>query len=354
MKILLKNGRVWDGERFFFADVFAEDGRIVRIADNICKDADFTVDAEGKIVSAGLIDAHVHLHGISSDDIGARAEMGCFPFGVTAAADAEGVNGSRFQMNFCGVKIAVFAKALIKNNKVDFDDLKQKLQRYGDRAVGVKVFFDTYACDVRSAEPLRNICEFAAENNLPVMVHPINSPVPMAEVLNVLGKGDILTHPFHGGNNNASADNYKSIADAKQRGIIMDLGFEGYCNTNFEFLGRAISMGIEPDIISTDLTCVSLFTRGGKYGLTMCMSAAKAMGMSEEAVFKAVTASPARALGREREWGYLKEGRRADIAVLEYADEGFCLTDIFGNSIKSQNGYRNVITIADGQVIYRA
>ena len=49
----------------------------------------------------------------------------------------------------------------------------------------------------------------------------------------------------------------------------------------------------------------------------------------------------------------LEAGRTADIAVLEYTDEGFSLTDKAGNHIESKNGYRCVLTVSDGLVVYR-
>ena len=58
-------------------------------------------------------------------------------------------------------------------------------------------------------------------------------------------------------------------------------------------------------------------------------------------------------LGKESEWGYLRVGRIADIAVLDYTDEGFDLTDKAENHIGSQKGYRCVLTVSDGQVVYR-
>jgi len=51
-KILIKNGKVWDGEGFHFADVLTENEKISKIADKICETAEFEYDASGKIVSA--------------------------------------------------------------------------------------------------------------------------------------------------------------------------------------------------------------------------------------------------------------------------------------------------------------
>ena len=38
--------------------------------------------------------------------------------------------------------------------------------------------------------------------------------------------------------------------------------------------------------------------------------------MCEEDILRAVTSAPAKALGKEDEWGYLEVGRTADIACL--------------------------------------
>ena len=87
--------------------------------------------------------------------------------------------------------------------------------------------------------------------------------------------------------------------------------------------------------------------------MTMCMNIAKTLGMQEDDIFRAVTSNPAKALGKGNEWGYLDIGRKADIAVFDYTDEGFDLTDKAGNHISGTEGYRCVLTVSDGQIVYR-
>ena len=87
--------------------------------------------------------------------------------------------------------------------------------------------------------------------------------------------------------------------------------------------------------------------------MTMCMSMARHMGMSETDIFRAVTSNPAKTLGKAEEWGSLQLGRCADISVFDYADEGFDLTDKEGNHIESEKGYRCVLTVSDGQLVYK-
>jgi len=55
-KILIKGGRVWDGEEFFYADILTDGEKIAKIESNVTEDATYVYDASGKTVSAGLVD----------------------------------------------------------------------------------------------------------------------------------------------------------------------------------------------------------------------------------------------------------------------------------------------------------
>ena len=71
--------------------------------------------------------------------------------------------------------------------------------------------------------------------------------------------------------------------------------------------------------------------------MTTCMSMAKEAGMDEEELFRAVTSAPAKILGKEGEWGSLQVGKTADLAVFDYSNESFDLTDKAGNRLSSEN-----------------
>lgn len=352
-KILIKNGRVWNGEKFFYADVLTEGKAIIKIEKGITDYADFIFDATGKIVSVGLVDIHVHMKGIASEEFGIEPHMSSFPFGVTAVNDAGSAYGDRVLLDSFAVKNTVFVGTNIRNNHADFTNTEKFLQKYGDKAIGIKVYFDTTLEEISDITPLKEICDYAKNCNLKVMVHSSNSPVSMAEIVNTLSAGDILTHIYHGGENSCTVNDFEAFKIAKKKGVILDSGFAGYVHTDFVNFKKATNIGFLPDTISTDITRLSAYKRGGRYGMTMCMSMAKAVGMNEEDIFKAVTSSPAKVLGKEKEWGYLKEGRCADIAVFDFANEGFDLTDNAGNKFKSDVGYRCVLTVADGQVVFR-
>ena len=351
-KILIKNGTVWDGKRFFESDVLTVNDLVAKIEPNIQDTADFTYDATGCIVSAGFVDAHVHILVNPTDRYGMPADIITFPFGVTAAADAGRENGNPAILEASMVKNAIFVSVQIRDNQPDISRLEKALALYGSRAIGIKVYFDIHVSEVRDATPLEQICRFAKKRGLIVMVHCSNSPVPMADILEALNPGDILTHAFHGEINTARDDSFESMRRAKERGVIIDTGFAGYVHTDFSIFRQAIDAGVLPDTISTDITKFSAYIRGGRYGMTLCMSIARHAGMSEEEIFKAVTSAPARALGKSDLWGTLEVGKPADIAVVKYTDEGYDLTDAAGNNIKSNNGYRCLLTLSNGLVVY--
>ena len=352
-KILIKNGRVFDGEKFFEADVLTDGKTVAQIRPGISENADYVFDASGMTVASGLVDAHVHMAGVSSDSFGIAADLCTLPFGVTAAADGSAIKGNRKVTDAFCVKNVVFVAGDVKGNSVNFENAERLLSEYGEKVVGVKLFFDTSGGNVWDSTPLLQTVEFAQKHGLRVLVHSSNSPIPMSELLSHLRSGDILTHAYHGGKNNSSEDGFECIKEAKSRGVIIDAGLAGHIHTNFEVMRKGIECGAIPDVISTDITKLSAYKRGGRYGLPICMSIARQLGMTEKDIFLAVTSNPAAALGKADCWGKLEVGRTADIAVLSWTDEGYDMTNFQGNDLKSDRGYRNMLTVADGEIVYR-
>lgn len=351
--ILIKNGRIWDGERFFYGDVLTEGDKICRMEPEITCEKAFVYDAAGKIVSAGLIDPHIHARGLSGPEYAISPEAATFPFGVTAAADAGSRLGDRQVVEQFAVKMCIFVDSKIENNHLNEEITAQRLSQYGDKAIGIKMFFDDTSKNVLDITPLQEVCAIARSRNLKVLVHCNHSPTPMLDIVKTLAPGDILTHVFHGGKHTCLEEDFAAFRLAREKGVTLDAGFAGYVHTDFGVLHAAFSAGFFPDTISTDITCNSAYRRGGRYGLTMAMSMARTAGMEETEIFRAVTTSAAASLGMGGQWGALKPGETADIAVLEYGDEGFDLTDKAGNHIASREGYRCLLTVCNGQIVYR-
>ena len=351
MKLLIKNGRIWDGERFYAADVLTDNKVVSAIAPSIAEKADFVFDATGMTVSAGLVDIHMHMQGISGDEYAIEVHSACYPFGVTAACDAGARKGSYGLLGSFGVKNAVFADSVIKNDALDEVATSRNLALYGNKAIGIKLFYDENGGKLYSLKPLLEVCAYARSRNLKVMVHCNHSPTSMLSIVEVLAPGDILSHVFHGGKNGCMEEDCAAFRLARKKGVILDAAFAGHVHTDFQVLRKALAAGFYPDTISTDITKNSAFKRGGRYGMTMCMSMARTAGMAEEDILRAVTTAAAKALGQP--WGRLQVDSAADIAVLEYTNEAFCLTDKAGNILENTEGYRCCLTVADGIVVYR-
>ena len=349
-KILIKNGKVWDGETFLYTDILVEGTIISKMENGISEDAEFCYDASGKIVSPGLVDIHTHMLGF----YGIHADLSCVPHGVTAAVEASTQANQKDMYNCLLVKHKLLVSCEIEDNRAQLDETEKLLEYYGEKAIGIKTYFDTASVHVRDVRPLKEICDYAKAHHLMVMVHCTGSPVSLTEVIDVLNPGDILTHAFNGSKHNAAEDGFACLKKAKKKGVIIDSGFAGFVHTDFKVFRDAVKEGVLPDTLSTDITRFSAYKRGGKYGMTMCMSMAKNMGMTEEEIFRAVTSSPAKAIGQERKWGYLKVGRCADIAVLEETENAYSLTDEKGNTVEDTVGYSCSLCIVNGEVVYRS
>lgn len=351
--LLIRGGQVWDGQRFFEADILTEDDRVVEIGPGLSANATFSFDAKGMIVSAGLVDGHAHLRGAAMPIYGIQAEAATFPFGVTAANEAGAVTGDKTVLEHLMVRSCAFILTEFWENRPDLAKTETLLSLFGDRVAGVKAIFDNSDGQVTSLGPLEEVCRFAHERGLRMMVHCTNSPVPMAGFLPLMQKGDILTHTYHGGRHSAAEDGFAALREARRRGVILDAAMAGYMHIDYPLYEDAIREGIGPDVISTDITRNGAYIRGGRYGLTMCMSISRTLGMTQEAVFRAVTSNPAKALGRENRWGALKVGGIADIAVIKEVQEPFRLTDRAGHTVKNDRSYRCALTVCRGDVVYK-
>ena len=94
MDLLIKNGTVVTAKERFAADVAVKDGKIAALGRGLELAAEKTVDAFGKLVLPGALDAHTHL---------------AMPFGGTVSAD-DYLAGTRAAA--CGGVTTVFDSAM--------------------------------------------------------------------------------------------------------------------------------------------------------------------------------------------------------------------------------------------------
>lgn len=351
LTICIENGCVWNGEAFQQDDIAIAFGKIAGIGDIESFSAYYHYDARGKWVLPGLVDIHTHLRGLSEDELGIPAEA-CLPFGVTAAVDCGAVQGDVRFLDACPLRTAVFVAGRISDNHLDLRHVEEQLKRYGSYALGVKIYMDQKTSPVRTIMLLREAAAFAKMQNLKLMVHCSNSPVSMGDILAELQSGDILTHIFHGGNHSALEEDLCILKDAQKKGIILDAALAGHVHCDFGVMRSMLSAGIFPDTISTDLTRFSAYTRGGFYGLPMCMNILATCGMPGKAIIRSVTSAAANAAGKP-EWSRVEIGARADLAVFDETGAAFFLEDAAGNRVSVERSLRCRLTILDGNIVYR-
>lgn len=99
MDLLIKNGTIVTASESFVGDIGVKDGKIVYIGTGASPEADTVVDAAGKLVLPGAIDAHTHL---------------AMPFGGTVSADGY-LSGTRAAA--CGGVTTVFDYPMQRKGK---------------------------------------------------------------------------------------------------------------------------------------------------------------------------------------------------------------------------------------------
>lgn len=353
---VLRGGRLFDGDRFSDGDIRVHDGRIASIGvpeEDAAAGDTAVFDVSGCIVSAGLIDIHTHFSVTGLPAYGVSPELATVPFGVTAAVDAGGVSADRTYLDRLSVRSAVFVPLPFENGRFDFARAERLLSSFGDRALGVKLYFDEKLHRGISRRHLRAAAAFAGASGVKMTVHSSNAPVSMCDIVGELREGDILTHAYHGGRHTMEENGYKAYAAAKDKGVWIDVGMAGGVHTDFSLLKRAVGRGCIPDTISSDITCLSAYVRGGVYGLPMCMHLMRTAGMDEAAVFRAVTKNAARAVQREKAWFGMAVGDAACLSVMREEPSTVDIVDGAGGRITEERSYVCKMTVIGGRILYR-
>ena len=143
-------------------------------------------------------------------------------------------------------------------------------------------------------------------------------------------KGDIRTHMLHAfesgivDSTTAPPSLYPSVLASRERGVLHDIG---HGQGSFSWVAGDLCMKQQfwPDTISSDHHSGNI--SGPAYDLPTIMTRMLHLGMPLYEVIKAVTVSPAAAIGKESEIGSLSLGRRADVTVLKVSDCDVMLED---------------------------
>lgn len=354
-RLLIRGGRIWDGTRFIDGDVAIGDGKILAIGrapDDFR--AHMVYDATGMIVAPGLVELHMHLRHLSDPVYETNGEESCFPCGVTTAADG----GTLFcceMPTYSRLRIKMFPPVQITDKKPDFFHALKVRAYYGaDRVQGIKVYFDRTVCGDCGLAPYRAICDEAHRLGFIVMTHCSDCPVPMRDMFSCMEAGDICTHAYHGRGHSAAEDDLACLREAREKGVILDLGFAHGYHADLDLLRRAIERGIAPDTVSCDLTSGSAQIKGSLFGMSLAMSAMRTLGMDEAELLRAVTSTPADALRIASGAGRLIVGSLADLCVLRRVPVEYIIRDRAGHILQITQADQCIMTVVDGCVVHRS
>jgi dihydroorotase len=348
--IVIKNGMVVDPSQGLHArkDIAVAGGKIAAITDSIPdKDTHDVIEAEGLIVTPGLVDLHVHVWwGVAH--LAIEADPACVCRGVTTAIDAgsSGANTvagfNRYVMQQAHTRIMAFlhisGMGQLDNEIGELQDIRwarvdravEAAKMHADRIVGIKVRLTDNIVGDNDVVAIKRASEAAKEIGKPLMIHIGGSVHPLEELLPILRPGDIITHSFTGNTNGIldSNNRVKDVArDAAKRGVIFDVG-HGAGSFSFDVQEKAIADGFWPGTVSSDVHRYNV--RGPVYDLMTTLSKYLYLGLSLDDVIALGTTKPARAVGLNDHIGTLQVGADADISIIELREGPVTLTDARG------------------------
>jgi dihydroorotase len=364
--LIIRGGRIIDTSVRLDAirDVAISGGRIAAVEQNIAGDAADTLDAKGKLVVPGLLDIHTHC---------GRSDKGpgmVLQDGVTGWVDA-GSQGA----DHIGDTIAVarsapqLGRVLINIGRAgilpegdtmdlaraDVGAAKDAISKNQDYIVGVKARLSRDVAGENDYEVLRRAQEVATSFNLPVMIHMGQTITPLGKLVDLLKRGDIVTHLFAPPPNSIIDDSghiLPEVLAARRRGVWFDVGNGQTGHMRWDTITTIMHDGFWPDTFSTDWNVNAHET--GVIDLPNCMSKLFGYGMTVDEAVARVTWNASRTFTFLSDRGTLNVGAPADVAVLELRKGNFEFLDNFKNKITGNQRLFPFATVLGGKRIAHA
>jgi dihydroorotase len=340
-------------------DVGIIGAKIAAVGANLAGDATETIDAQGKIVTAGLIDIHTHAARgkegpplMLQDGVTGWVDAGSAGADIIdqAAAVARGApQTGRVLVNIARTGITSTGE-LMDINQADVALARGALFRHRDVAVGVKARLSANVAGANDLEALRRAQEAASSLNLPVMIHIGQSVSPLRSILSLLKRGDVVTHMYAPAPNGILDDQgrlFAEVAATRRRGVIFDFGNGVADHFNWDSVERATRQGFWPDTFSTDWNVMSKTT--GVVDFPNVMSKFLMLGMPLSQVIACATCNAARVFPTFEDRGTLNVGAPADVAIMELRDGQFEFLDNYKGTRTGRQRLFPIATVLNGK-----
>ena len=364
--VIIKGGRVIDPSVRLDAmrDVAISGGRIAAVESTIAGDAADTIDARGKLVVPGLLDIHTHT-ARSADGPGLVLQDGVTGWidagtqGADHIADTIAVARSSPQQG--RVLINIGRAGILPEGdtmdlqRADVGAARDAISKNRDFIVGVKARLSRDVAGPNDYEVLRRAQEVATSFGLPVMIHMGQTISPFPKLVDLLKRGDIVTHMFAPPPNSIIDDSghiLPAVLAARRRGVWFDVGNGQMGHMRWDTVAAIMKAGFWPDTFSTDWNANAHQT--GVIDLPNCMSKLFGYGMSVDEAVASVTFNAARIFPFLSDRGTLNVGAPADVAVLELRKGNFEFLDNFKNKITGHQRLFPSATVLGGKRVPRA
>ncbi len=372
--LLIRAGRVFCSESGFDGPgaVGVRGDRIVAAGPDVAGTSSETLEFPEALLLPGLVDLHAH-PARGESKYGVDPDVEFLPRGVTTVlsqGDAGAVNWTRYRKRViegCRTRVRLAINLSSQGESMPggcFEDLDwvdvnacaSAVEDKGEAIWGIAVNVSRIACGNNDPhEVMRRALRAAEGTGLPLL-YGLRNPQewPLAEQLDLLQPGDVLTYLYRSGAwNIVQADGrvHPAIREARRRGVLFDIG-HGMSSFVFDVAEAAMADGFPPDTISTD-SYARHVSSDPPHDLPRTMSKLLAAGMPEADVFTAVTSRPAAVLGLSDEIGTLTVDSCADLTVLRWNDTALPLVDVEGNQ-RSGGCWEPIFTVRAGQPVAAA
>ena len=370
MDFLIKNGTIYDPaqHKTWKGDIALVDGKLAAPSEN--HQYRQVIDAEGCIVTSGLIDYHVHyIRGASEG--GVQADVVSFCSGITTVVDGGTAGTGMYehiyrtivansQVRFLNLLLA--ASGGQSNNQypenldpalMDEKKIVEFFKKYPDNLVGLKTRISHGIIEADKVEAsVRRTVEIAEKAGTRVVVHVTDCPVGLDQLASWLRPGDVICHIYQGKDHTCIGEDGKVLAgllEARARGVLFD-ACNGRSNFDLEVCQASIKQGFVPDVISSDINSSSCFLQP-LHSLPRILSKFVDFGMDWMDVLDCATKKPAELIGMP-ELASMAEGTTADVVILKHKEKEMQYTDLAEHTFTGHQVFVPQMTFKDGECVY--
>jgi dihydroorotase len=236
--------------------------------------------------------------------------------------------------------------------RADVAAARAAIEKDRDYIVGVKARLSRDVVGSNDVEGLRRAQEVATSFNLPLMIHMGQTASSMGKLVDLLKRGDIVTHLFAPPPNAIVDDSghiLPEVLAARRRGVWFDIGNGQTGHMRWDTIAAIMKAGFWPDTFSTDWNANSKTT--GVVDLPNCMSKLLGYGMTISDAIACATLNPSRIFPVFNDRGTLNVGAPADVALLELREGTFEFLDNYKGTITGKQRFFPAGTVLAGKRI---